>query len=118
MDFVYKLFSLKIPPSERSTVPAISQTGANFGIIFTTPLVSVMIEQKFLGGWPSAFYVFGKIYDFKYNEYLFLGTMSCLWCIGWYFFGFNSPDQHPRISREERLFLQKHIAANTRKVSN
>jgi ACS family sodium-dependent inorganic phosphate cotransporter-like MFS transporter 5 len=80
---MYKLVSLKIPPSERSTVPAISQTGANFGIIFTTPLVSVMIEQKFLGGWPSAFYVFGKIYDFKYNEYLFIIRDYVLFMVHW-----------------------------------
>ena len=54
-------FSLKIPASERSTIPSIAQTGTNFGIIITTPLVSLMAESKFLGGWPSAFYVFGRI---------------------------------------------------------
>jgi hypothetical protein len=31
------------------------------GIIFTTPLASIMIGAGFLGGWPSAFYVFGKM---------------------------------------------------------
>ncbi|CAF4401136.1 unnamed protein product, partial [Adineta steineri] len=47
-----------IPASERSTIPPASQTGANFGIILSTPLISYMIEDNFLGGWPSAFYVF------------------------------------------------------------
>ena len=51
------------------------------------------------------------------NIYYLSGTMSCLWCIGWYFFGFNSPDEHPRISREERIFLHKNVAAHTRTVS-
>jgi len=55
---------LKIPPSERSTIPPAAQTGSNFGIILSTPLISIMIEESFLGGWPSAFYVFGKI-EFK-----------------------------------------------------
>ncbi|CAF4727022.1 unnamed protein product [Rotaria sp. Silwood1] len=49
-----------IPPSERSTIPPVSQSGTNFGIIFTTPLVSFMNNSSFLGGWPSAFYVFGN----------------------------------------------------------
>jgi len=49
----------QIPASERSTIPPIAQSGTSLGIIFTTPLVSIMIEQNFLGGWPSACYVFG-----------------------------------------------------------
>ncbi len=55
------LFSEKIPASERSTIPPAAQTGTSIGIIFTTPLASIMIGDGFLGGWPSAFYVFGKI---------------------------------------------------------
>ncbi|CAF4604002.1 unnamed protein product [Rotaria socialis] len=70
-----------IPLSERSTVPPLSQAGSNFGIIITTPLMSITIEEYFLGGWPSAFYVFGML--------------SCLWFTGWCRFGYNSPDQHP-----------------------
>jgi ACS family sodium-dependent inorganic phosphate cotransporter-like MFS transporter 5 len=54
-------FSKKIPAAERSTIPPAAQTGTSIGIIFTTPLASIMIGEKFLGGWPSAFYVFGKI---------------------------------------------------------
>ncbi|CAF3872931.1 unnamed protein product [Rotaria sp. Silwood1] len=84
-----------IPTFERSTVPPAAQTGASIGIIFTTPLVSIMTENGFIGGWPSAFYVFG--------------ITSCIWFICWCFFGFNSPNQHPRISNKERLFLSKHI---------
>ncbi|CAF1327020.1 unnamed protein product [Adineta ricciae] len=90
-----------IPPSERSTIPPASQSGANFGIIISTPLISIMIERNFLGGWPSAFYAFG--------------VLSCVWFIGWCFFGFNSPDEHPRISHKERVFLKKSIASHTRK---
>ncbi|CAF4039562.1 unnamed protein product [Adineta steineri] len=91
-----------IPASERSTIPPASQTGANFGIILSTPLISYMIEDNFLGGWPSAFYVFGVI--------------SCLWFVGWCFFGFNSPDQHPRISKKELLYIQKNTAATRKRI--
>ncbi|CAF0889221.1 unnamed protein product [Adineta steineri] len=61
-----------------------------------------MIEDNFLGGWPSAFYVFGVI--------------SCLWFVGWCFFGFNSPDQHPRISKNELLYIQKNTAATRKRI--
>jgi len=84
-----------IPMLERSTIPPASQTGTNLGIIFTTPMVSLMSDSGFLGGWPSAFYVFG--------------TLSCIWFVFWCFFGFNSPDEHPRISTDERLFLHRQI---------
>lgn len=59
----------KIPAAERSTIPPAAQAGATIGIIFTTPLVSIMVEDKFLGGWPSAFYVFGTI---KYDTELII----------------------------------------------
>ncbi|CAF1467410.1 unnamed protein product [Rotaria sordida] len=55
-----------IPPSERRTVPSGAQTGGIFGIITTTSLVSIMIGEHFLGGWPSTFNVFvvsGPIVD-------------------------------------------------------
>ncbi|CAF1364609.1 unnamed protein product [Rotaria sordida] len=89
-----------IPSSERSTIPPAAHSGANVGIIITAPLVSIMIAEHFLGGWPSAFYVFGVI--------------SCLWFFGWCIFGFNSPDQHPRISEKERIFLKQHIKTHIR----
>ncbi|CAF1352641.1 unnamed protein product [Adineta ricciae] len=90
-----------IPASERSTVPPAAQTGTNIGIICTTPLVSVMVDGGFLGGWPSAFYVFG--------------ALSVLWFIGWCFFGFNSPNVHPRISKKELIYLNKEIVSHPTK---
>ncbi|CAF5117469.1 unnamed protein product, partial [Rotaria sp. Silwood1] len=89
-----------VPSSERSTVPPAAQTGTSIGIIFTTPLVSIMTENGFIGGWPSAFYVLYHVYG------LFVGV----------FFGFDSPNQHPRISNKERLFLNKHIPPRPPKV--
>ncbi|CAF4821591.1 unnamed protein product, partial [Rotaria sp. Silwood2] len=88
----------KIPASERSTVPSAAHTGVSMSVTFTTPLVSIMAENEFIGGWPSAFYVFGII--------------SCIWFIGWCFFGFNSPNEHPRILEKERILLCKHIPLN------
>lgn len=77
-----------------------------------------MIERNFLGGWPSAFYVFGNLLTVEslvFNGTL-SGVLSCVWFIGWCFFGFNSPDEHPRISHKERVLLKKSIVSHTRKV--
>lgn len=81
-----------------------------------------MIEDKFLSGWPSAFYVFGKIniiYDYRkfvLSLYNSAGVISCIWFIGWAFFGFNSPNEHPRISAAEREFLNREIVSRPNKV--
>ena len=34
--------------------------GKEVGVIVTTSLAGVLCASNFLGGWPSAFYVFGK----------------------------------------------------------
>ncbi|CAF0904028.1 unnamed protein product [Rotaria sordida] len=84
-----------IPPLERSIVPPIASTGKEIGIVVTTPLVSLLCASTFLGGWPSAFYVFG--------------VLSCLWFIGWALYAYNSPSEHPRITYEEKLYLLRCI---------
>jgi hypothetical protein len=33
--------------------------GKEVGVIVTTPLAGLLCASTFLGGWPSAFYVFG-----------------------------------------------------------
>jgi hypothetical protein len=48
--------------------------------------------------------------------HLYLGATSCLWFVGWCYFGFNSPDDHPRITNEERIYLANHIVNNSHKV--
>ncbi|CAF1413514.1 unnamed protein product, partial [Didymodactylos carnosus] len=83
-----------VPPLERSTIPSTAATGANVGIIVSTPLISLLCASSFLGGWPSGFYVFG--------------CLSSIWFAGWYFFGYSSPAVHPRISSEEKLYLMKY----------
>ena len=43
-------------------------------------------------GWESVFYVFGAI--------------GIVWFIFWCFLVFDGPDVHPRISEEEKAFIQ------------
>jgi ACS family sodium-dependent inorganic phosphate cotransporter-like MFS transporter 5 len=39
---------------------AIVSTGKEVGVIVTTPLAGLLCASDFLGGWPAAFYVFGR----------------------------------------------------------
>ncbi|CAF1344084.1 unnamed protein product, partial [Didymodactylos carnosus] len=80
-----------VPPLERSIIPPIAHAGKEFGNVVTTPLAGLLCSSSFLGGWPSAFYVFGII--------------TCIWFAGWCYFVYNNPNQHPRISVKERIFL-------------
>ena len=89
------------------------------GIILTTTLVSLLCGSTFLGGWPSAFYVFGKsqlpIFP-QDSKSCFQGFVTLLWGVLWCFFGFNSPDQHPRISQDELEYLRQNVVSNPKKV--
>jgi hypothetical protein len=76
-------------------IDIVRNLGKEIGIIITTPLVSLLCGSTFLGGWPSAFYVFG--------------ILSCLWFIGWVFYAYNSPSEHPRIRYAEKLYLLRCI---------
>ncbi|CAF3389237.1 unnamed protein product [Rotaria sp. Silwood1] len=80
-----------VPPLERSIIPPIAHAGKEVGVIITTPLAGLLCASNFLGGWPSAFYLFGFI--------------TCIWFVFWCFFSYNSPLDHPRCSEKERRYL-------------
>jgi len=56
-------------------------------------------------GWESVFYVTGAI--------------GIIWSIAWFLLVFDSPSQHPRISAEERRYIEDSIGttATTKVVS-
>jgi ACS family sodium-dependent inorganic phosphate cotransporter-like MFS transporter 5 len=84
-------------------------TGKEFGVIVTTPLAGLLCASNFLGGWPAAFYVFGKndrvILFVVIVFWICIGIITCIWFIFWCFFAYNSPLQHPRCSEKERWYL-------------
>lgn len=49
------------------------------------------------GGWPSIFYVFGAI-----------GTV---WCIAFLIFNYEDPNSDPRISPEEKSYIQQTLGS-------
>ncbi|XP_076055973.1 sialin-like [Oratosquilla oratoria] len=91
---VYPIVARWIPREERSTFMGISFYATNLGVVLGLPLCSYVIA--FLG-WEAAFYV--------------SGFLSILWCLLWALLVFESPDKHPRISKEELEYIQTCIKA-------
>ena len=48
-------------------------------------------NTNFLGGWPSAFYIFG--------------SLGVIWGIPWFLIAHDLPEQHPRISPSELQYI-------------
>lgn len=80
-----------IPPMERSKFIA-NMMASSLGAAITMPVCGFLIAQW---GWESVFYI--------------TGVVGVIWSIGWFFFIYDSPAQHPRISIEERLDIETKI---------
>ena len=59
----------------------------NVGLILTPPLTGVMTDYF---GWESCFYL--------------VGSLSCVWFVLWTYLVYNSPEEHPRISKVYQYF--------------
>lgn len=64
-------------------------SGFSFGIGITYPLCGFIIAHF---GWRAVFYT--------------TGTIGTVWCLFWYFFAFDTPAAHPRISQQELRYIQ------------
>ncbi|XP_063236032.1 sialin-like isoform X1 [Bacillus rossius redtenbacheri] len=90
------------PPQERSRFSIIF-SGGYLGTITCFPISGLLCDWGVAGGWPMVFYVFGGI--------------GVVWFIPWLFLVYDSPQQHPRISPEERDYIEKSIGAIPSKKS-
>lgn len=95
---MYAMFAKWVPTNERSRFNAFVYNGANLGTIISIPLTGYLCSLDFLGGWPLSFYIFG-----------FLGIF---WCIFWWLYVFDTPQTHPRISPEERSYIERSLKKN------
>ncbi|XP_037936504.1 putative inorganic phosphate cotransporter [Teleopsis dalmanni] len=86
-----------IPPLERNKFAAIVYAGSNIGTVISMPLAGWLCSLDFLGGWPSAFYIFG--------------IMGIIWFIFWMLLVYDTPSVHPRISYREREYIERSIRA-------
>ncbi|XP_044256036.1 sialin-like [Tribolium madens] len=92
------LVSNWIGPTEHSMfMTALASTSIGFGL---ASLVGGVLIAHY--GWPSIFYTAGGV--------------ALLWAILWFYFIYDSPRQHPRISREERDEIESRIKTDFRKV--
>ncbi|XP_015595983.2 putative inorganic phosphate cotransporter isoform X2 [Cephus cinctus] len=80
-----------VPPNERSRLGAFVYAGAQFGTVISMPLSGLLSEYGFADGWPSIFYVFG--------------TIGTVWCIAFLIMVYEDPEQHPRITEDERKYI-------------
>ncbi|XP_072029827.1 sialin-like [Amphiura filiformis] len=90
---IYAMIAHWAPPLEHTKLINISTSGSMFGTIFAYPIAGVLCDSNFLEGWPSVFYL--------------SGALGILWFIFWMLFIHDTPEKHPRISQEEREYIQK-----------
>lgn len=67
---------------------------SSLGAAITMPICGYLIASL---GWESVFYVTGAI--------------GIIWSVAWFLLVFDSPSQHPRISHEERRYIENAIGA-------
>ncbi|XP_042207174.1 sialin-like isoform X2 [Homarus americanus] len=80
------------PPQERSKIAATVYAGMTLGTLVCMPFSGLLASKV---GWSSIFYV--------------QGGLSLLWYILWLFLVYDSPAQHPRITKSERKFIEESL---------
>lgn len=90
-----------IPPTERSKFVS-NMMASSLGAAITMPICGFLIASI---GWESVFYV--------------TGVIGVLWSVAWFLLVFDTPADHPRISDEERIFIESALGttASKRKLS-
>jgi len=79
-----------------------------------------------MGGWPSVFYcnaiVFYYFYcllsSVFYLLFVVIGGASLVWFVLWALFMYDRPSEHPRISPEEKNYIEKSIQNPAHSVRN
>ncbi|XP_012285120.1 sialin isoform X2 [Orussus abietinus] len=84
-----------IPPDERSKFVS-NMMASSLGAAITMPMAGFLIASL---GWESVFYVTGAI--------------GLIWSLVWFLLVFDSPAQHPRISLEERKYIEDSIGTTS-----
>lgn len=68
-------------------------SGCQFGTVVTLSISGWLSQTEW--GWPSVFYLFG--------------VLGLVWGYFWFRYAYDSPDQHPRITAAEKLFIKQGI---------
>jgi len=97
---IHAIWSRWAPPMEQSRITAFAFSGMYMGTVIAMPLAGVLAEYV---NWESIFYVFGLI--------------ALLWCLMWWWFVEDSPDQDRSITDQELEYLQNTIGVTDREVA-
>lgn len=89
-----------VPAEERSIAGLIGASGS-IGIIMLFSLVTGVIAASPLG-WPWCFYIGGII--------------ELVWCVTWFFLAHQNPQSHPRITPEERQYIEVSLSQQRKEV--
>lgn len=89
--FLHAITAKWIPPNERANFIT-TYLGSAPAIAIVYPLFGWVIS---ISSWENVFYI---------SE-----VMALTWCFAWYFLMFDSPSQHPRISKEERDYIENSL---------
>ncbi|KAE8749881.1 hypothetical protein FOCC_FOCC003350 [Frankliniella occidentalis] len=90
---IHAVWARWAPPAERSRLATIAFSGSYAGTVVSLPLSGVLAAQL---GWPSIFYIFG--------------VAALVWYGFWLYLVKENPEDDPRISREELLYIQSTLA--------
>lgn len=94
---IHGLLAKWSPALERGRLGSICFSGMQIGNVLTLPVSGTLASSG--GGWPSIFYVFA--------------SLGVIWCVLWFFLGFNSPAEHPYISKTERDYIESFCVKQT-----
>ena len=83
----YALLRAWAPPNERSTI-LVALNASNLGTVVTMPLASAIINGI---NWEAVFYI--------------QGSFALVWFVFWVLLVYDTPEQHPFITAEERDFI-------------
>ncbi|XP_030562582.1 vesicular glutamate transporter 3 isoform X1 [Drosophila novamexicana] len=93
---MYAMVGYWIPTTERSRFMSSFQ-GFSIGIGLTYPLCGFIITNF---GWQLVFYT--------------TGALGIGWCVLWYNLAYNTPQEHPRITKEELNYIELNIGEDVR----
>lgn len=86
---MHVMLSRWAPPLERGRMATFVYAGAQIGTVVAMPMSGVLCQAV---NWQSVFYVFGAI--------------GVAWCVMWIFLVYDRPSEHPRITPEERNYIE------------
>lgn len=95
---IYNIFNIWTSPKDKATLMGIAFAGIAFANIVTYPVSSALCLSGIDGGWPMVFYV--------------PAAFGLVWIVLHLILTSDSPEDHPNISEEEKIYLRHHSCAN------